>query len=281
MSIKITILNDNRPLNNNYCSEHGLSVHISFDGISILLDTGQTDKFAINANTLDINLNSLSACIISHGHYDHTGGLQKLAQIVSDTSLPLYIGQGAEIRRYSLSSVMMKENGIPDPQVLKNFQLNLIKGVKTIQFPASTGTITLFTLPDKAPTNPKLVTKNSNGDIIPDTFADELFTLIQYKEKRILFGGCTHHGLFQLLTFCQQQLNINHINTFIGGLHLSGKTPTDIKQASQAAQNIIKVDQWIVNHCTGEEAISYWQQNFNSTPQMGFAGYTTTIQTSI
>ena len=71
----ITTLVDNSSHNEDLLKEHGLSVYIEHNGTNILFDTGLTNKFSMNAAKLDINLRDVDIAIISHGHYDHLGGL--------------------------------------------------------------------------------------------------------------------------------------------------------------------------------------------------------------
>ena len=77
--LRITTLIENMPdEEGKLIAEHGLSLYIEFDGKRILFDTGQTGDFVKNAKYLGINLDSLDDIIISHGHYDHSGGVPKV-----------------------------------------------------------------------------------------------------------------------------------------------------------------------------------------------------------
>ena len=263
--IRIYILNDNRSRGRLFACEHGLSVLAQWGSESALLDFGQTDTFARNARLMGLDLADVGTCILSHGHYDHSGGLHHLPPAAAPRTL--FTGPGATIRRYSLSTAMLKPNGMPRPDDLRDFNLRTVSGILHVS-----DSLTLFTLPDDAPANPHLVVDAPGGQHAPDTFADELFALIRHGQTSLLYGGCTHHGLPQLLGFCRDSLHLDSLTAFVGGLHLSGRTPDEVRLYADQAERIMHVDRWIVNHCTGTDAVDYWARRFGSSPSDGFAG---------
>ncbi|MEI7942086.1 MAG: MBL fold metallo-hydrolase, partial [Candidatus Riflemargulisbacteria bacterium] len=88
-NIQITTIIDNHAPSSPLSGEHGLSILIEIDKKMILMDVGQSNLFAENAKTLGINLEEITDLIISHGHYDHTGGLQ--AFFDNNTTANIYI----------------------------------------------------------------------------------------------------------------------------------------------------------------------------------------------
>ena len=91
--MKITVLAENTAVSNDFGAEHGLSLLIESDGKKILFDMGQTDLFASNASLLGINLSDVDIAVLSHGHYDHGGGLKKFLE--ANTKAPVYINKHA------------------------------------------------------------------------------------------------------------------------------------------------------------------------------------------
>ncbi|MDK2808746.1 MAG: 7,8-dihydropterin-6-yl-methyl-4-(beta-D-ribofuranosyl)aminobenzene 5-phosphate synthase, partial [Clostridiales bacterium] len=90
MELQITTLIENQSDDNGTLRfEHGLSIYVEADGKKILFDTGQSGAFIENAKALGINLNTLDYCILSHGHYDHTGGVERFVSEVEN--LPEFI----------------------------------------------------------------------------------------------------------------------------------------------------------------------------------------------
>ena len=78
MKLRITTLSENTANMGEFLAEWGLSILIETDEVNILLDTGSTISVCHNANTLGIDLNKVDKIVLSHGHYDHTGGLRQV-----------------------------------------------------------------------------------------------------------------------------------------------------------------------------------------------------------
>ena len=99
MSVKITTLIENSPGEHHALkAEHGISFFIEKDGHRILFDTGQSGTFIENAKQLKTDLTSLEYVVLSHGHYDHSGGLKALTQVTTD--FKLIMGQGFFDEKY-------------------------------------------------------------------------------------------------------------------------------------------------------------------------------------
>ena len=78
MGFVVTTLMENNAAKDGMLTEHGLSLHLTDGSFTLLLDTGATPAFLDNANKLGISLESVDTLVLSHGHYDHTGGVKAL-----------------------------------------------------------------------------------------------------------------------------------------------------------------------------------------------------------
>ena len=96
--MKITALAENVSTTEDLGSEHGLSLFIETEAHKLLFDTGQGSLFAENAVKLGVDLKQVERCVISHGHYDHTGGLYPFLSINSKAKV--YIKKEAFISKY-------------------------------------------------------------------------------------------------------------------------------------------------------------------------------------
>ena len=100
--MKITSLVENTCSNGNYDVEHGLSLYIETEDKKILFDMGQTDLFVKNANIMGVDLSDVDVAVLSHGHYDHGGGLGKFLEI--NQKAPVYLSRYAFGKYYNGSS---------------------------------------------------------------------------------------------------------------------------------------------------------------------------------
>ncbi|MCF0190288.1 MAG: MBL fold metallo-hydrolase [Marinilabiliaceae bacterium] len=247
-------------------SEHGLAVYVEVDNERWLLDTGQSNKILHNAEVLEIDLSAinLNGIVISHGHYDHAGGAGYIVDALKrdGREVPaIYAHSGARRPKWSVSERMVKSNGWARAAELGDMGYIrwLPSGVHRIS-----RKLTLFTLPGDAPVNPHLsLSTDESGAIdglIPDNFEDELFALLTSENgETLLYGGCTHHGLAQLLQYAFNVLGCGHIDKFVGGLHLMGRSEKEIAKAIATVRGY-DVREWIVNHCTGPVAEEMWKK---------------------
>ena len=91
--MRITVLLENTPSSDSVTAEHGLRLFIETENAKILFDMGQTDAFANNARVLGIDLSSADLAVLSHGHYDHGGGLTKFLEL--NRTAPVYLSPHA------------------------------------------------------------------------------------------------------------------------------------------------------------------------------------------
>lgn len=261
--MRFAILVDNN-LENRLCAcEHGLSVWLEVGDKCYLLDTGQSGKFADNAMTMGIDLRRADYVVLSHGHYDHSGGLASLRDMGIDA--PVIMSPYTLRAKYSVSSVMTKYNGVPQADDVRRMSHLLVDGSMKLS-----DNVTVFSLPSDAPANEHLMMAQGER-LVPDTFADELFVLVTEGSKCALFGGCTHHGLSQVLEYVRSHFGIEHLDAFVGGLHLKGRSTEEIQRNIDVARRY-DVSKWVVNHCTGNEAISMWSDVFGSEARDGYTG---------
>ena len=256
MGIKITTLIENNTDENNLLSsEHGLSLYVEINGINILFDTGQSGEFIKNAEKLNINLNTLDYVIISHGHYDHSGGFRKLAQ-EKNKSFKFIVGNVFFNEKYKLleegkykfngnsfSKTLINENNIDIKYVTKDsFSIN-----KEILIFSNFGKNNEFEILNK-----KFYIKNDE-EYISDDFSDEIALVLKHEKGLIVILGCSHVGVVNILETIIKRTGMN-IYCVIGGSHLIEADELRIdKTIKFLKENNISMLR--LSHCTGDNAV--------------------------
>ena len=241
--MKITSLVDNIPCPG-FEAEHGLSLHIALDsGAKILFDTGQGGLFLSNAERLGLDISDIDVAVISHGHYDHGGGLN--AFLRKNSKAKVYIRESAFEKHSSI-----KEHGLKDIGIDPAEGGRLIFCGETEALPYG---MTLFS-------NPPRLFPEPPGNILllgpcggQDDFAHEQSMIIREDGIAVLFGGCAHRGIVNILSKAQE-LSGGAITHVLSGMHIANGSPCEdyISQLSDALLSFHGVE-YLTMHCTGEE----------------------------
>lgn len=266
MRFKITTLIENNPGDDPLLySEHGLSFHIQMDGINILFDTGQSGNFIENAEKLNVDLNKLDYVIISHGHYDHSGGFKRLAES-SGASFKLILGEGFFNSKYKLvPEGDYKYIGNAFDEAYVNSRRIPITYVGENIFEISENAIIFsnfqrqndFEIPNKK----FFVKKNDRYEA--DKFSDEIALAIKLKEGLFVVLGCSHVGVVNILETIMQKTNMP-IFGIVGGTHLIEADESRLRETAGffKRKNIRLIG---MSHCTGEEAVKEFQKEFHDS----------------
>ena len=265
MSLKITTLIENNSDENNILlSEHGLSLYIEIDEIKILFDTGQSGDFIKNAEKLKIDLSNLDYVILSHGHYDHSGGFTKL---VENTKNPfkLIVGNRFFNKKYKLlESNEYKFNGNSFDE--KYIDVNNISTKYITQDLFNiTEDVMLFSNfernTDFEVLNKKFYIKQNDQYVIDD-FSDEIVLAVKTEKGLVVIIGCSHVGVINILKTIIKRTGIG-IYAVVGGSHLIEadelRLNNTIKYFKENNISILRL-----SHCTGESAIRKLQCEFGN-----------------
>ena len=255
MALKITTLIENTKGEHLALkSEHGISFFIEKDGHKLLFDTGQTGIFLENAEQLQIDLSDLEYVIISHGHYDHSGGLQALTGIAK--KFELIVGDGFFNKKYGFKNNSYEFLG-------NNFNEEFLGG-KGIPYRFMIDDITEIIPGIYVITNFPRVHKDEvintrfklmeDDKFINDPFNDEVLVAIDTPEGLVILLGCSHPGMKNMLDAAENLLE-KPIYAVLGGTHLVEANDTSLNISMDYLNNS-KMKVIGVSHCTGQKAMS-------------------------
>ena len=236
MPVKITVLIENTTLREDLTAEHGLSLHIETADRNILFDAGQTGAFADNAEKLGIDLTKVDLCILSHGHYDHGGGLGRFLEI--NDHAPVYLNENAFGHYFSNGKYI----GL-DPSLEGNPRLIPVSDVTEL-FPG----VTLCSCNDLL--RPFSFgafgqTMRQNGTHTDDHYLHEQYLLLEEGGKKLCFSGCSHKGLLNILHWFRPDV-------FFGGFHFIRMDPDGRELAESIRQLCAFPAAYFTGHCTGQ-----------------------------
>lgn len=264
--LQITVLADNHVAMPDLLAEHGLSMLIEADDRRILFDTGQGKVLRGNADALGIRLSGLDAVILSHGHYDHTGGLAVLLPESSPTAIFLHPAalqpkyskaDGAPHRSIGLpESSRQALNAVDDRIVWSRSAIEVVPGIWC------TGEIPRLAGNEQTETGFFLDADCRD----PDPLDDDQALFIETRAGIVAITGCAHAGIVNTLDRVSALTGHNEICMLVGGLHLARATNEQM-EASADAIGRKNVRVLAPCHCTGMGAHSYLRERFHSLVQ--------------
>lgn len=262
--LRITTLIENMPDGKEQLlAEHGLSLYIEFAGKKILFDTGQTGDFLKNASDLGINLKELDYIMISHGHYDHSGGVMTMVSEL-DKEVPIYMGEGFFLPKYKLlSDGTFRYNGNPFTEADLAKEKVQIQMVKTDVTQVLDDIFLLKNFPSVSgfeELNQKFLLKQGEEYVL-DVFGDEIALVLRTSKGLVLIVGCSHVGICNILAAVHERME-EPIYAILGGTHLMEADEVRLEKTMQILEEY-GVQCVAVSHCTGERGICVAKERFS------------------
>ncbi|MBH1939642.1 MBL fold metallo-hydrolase [Mobilitalea sibirica] len=256
--MKVITLLENSTISKAYKNKHGLSLYIETSKHKILFDTGPDTTFLHNANKLGVNLEDIDIAIISHGHFDHGGGLEAFLNLNHKANV--YLGKDSFDHHLIKLFGFIKYNIGLKKELINNERLVFVDGILKIDDELTLfGNITGEKL--IPPGNKNLLKEYGKGLIKKDDFQHEINLLVNENDKYTLFCGCAHKGIINIIEQSKEIIK-SDLDTVIGGFHLMGltdKKTSSINFLDELADDLNKrnINKYYTCHCTGEKPSKY------------------------
>lgn len=258
---RVTILVENTVVGRSMLGEHGLAVSIDTGSQRTLFDTGQGMAILNNAHQLDVRLDKTAAIVLSHGHYDHTGGLRKVLHAASRPTVyahpavfrPKFArrkdGTCRHIGMPNMDETMVREQ--THDLVFTNRPTEICDGLfVTGEIPRKT---------DFEDTGGPFFCDEQCRH--PDTLIDDQSLFFESCQGMVVILGCAHAGVINTLRHIQQLTNGKHIHAAVGGMHLVSASHERTVRTMDAFRDL-DIDRFIAGHCTGLAAVETLMASF-------------------
>jgi 7,8-dihydropterin-6-yl-methyl-4-(beta-D-ribofuranosyl)aminobenzene 5'-phosphate synthase len=257
--MKVTVLVENtidKSSSKSVASEHGLSLYIEFAGKKILFDVGHSNLLIKNAIKLGIDLAKVDYVFISHGHSDHGGGLKYFFDINKTAKvyihqlalknhyakifgwIPFYVGLDQHVMKANKERLMLIEKDL-----ILSDEMIILEGYSSF-FPQ--------------PEANKQLYEKSDKQYAPDSFRHEIVLLLKESDGAVLFTGCSHSGIVNMVTSVMQRYENIKLKAIFGGFHTYN--PMNRKSESNdyvgmIADQLSEIDAtYYTGHCTGKSS---------------------------
>lgn len=268
MAVKIMCVVENTvKLSSNFWGEHGMAVLVE-DGDSVtLFDSGQSGRVLLhNLEKMHLDPQRINQVVLSHGHYDHTGGLKALFDVIG--ARPVYGHPDIFNRRFSEG-----ENGslksVDFPVAKTEFAgVDWHLSAEPMQISShvfTTGEIArLEPLEEQGDERLKVCCDQDCHGLTQDPLKDDMSLVIQTEQGLVVLLGCCHAGVMNTLNQIQRNFPNEKVYAMMGGTHLAKASEARLIATEQKIQNIAKIG---FSHCTG---IPVTARFLNRFPQQAF-----------
>ncbi|MFC1909345.1 MBL fold metallo-hydrolase [Chloroflexota bacterium] len=262
MALRITTLSENTAGKGDFLGEWGLSILLETGGTTILFDSGKSISAVYNADALNIDLSKISKIVLSHGHYDHTGGLRdvlrrigKEVEVIAHPDIwqPKYARRKDEPDRYIGIPFQRKElDSLGACFKLSKEPIQITDNIMT------TGEVPMVTGFEQI--DDGLFIREDSG-WQPDKLLDDQALVVKTGAGLVVILGCAHRGMINTLYHARHLTGVDKIHTVIGGSHLMGVPEERLWQTIDALRGL-DIQRMGLCHCTDLPVASLLGQEF-------------------
>jgi len=242
--MKIITLIENLVYNQGLVAEHGLSVYIETQNRKILFDTGQSGLFIQNAKALGVDIEVIDCVVLSHGHYDHTGGLYPFLEVNKRAKVYAKSEVFTPKFRKDKTFIGTTNNGdlLKDRLVYVDEIIELDEGVFIMPH---------IPIKHSVDTHFDGLLKSVDNELVADDFADELFITLVKNNRISIITACSHRGITNICEAATDHFNLP-VKLILGGFHTKNCTTEQYMHLTHYLRTL-QPSSLGVCHCTGIE----------------------------
>ena len=276
MKARITVLCENTVGALIGTGEHGFSAFIETEAGNYLFDTGNGSSIVRNSLLLKKDLGSIQKIFLSHGHYDHTGGLPDVLRLKGEVEVMAHPHMFLE-----RIAVVKEDNGekrrfVGIPYNRSYLEFSGARFVLKKEFyEPERGIFLTGEVPRNTPfeePDPRLFAK-VQGNWVPDQFLDDQSLVLDTPKGLVIIFGCAHSGMINTINHVMEKTGMEKIYALFGGTHLAFLTPEQLEESIDAIKRLA-VEYIGVSHCTGMKACMRLAQEFGDRFFYGHVGAT-------
>lgn len=242
--------------------EHGLSFYIEGSSGSTVFDTGQGLGFMHNMKMLGKDISAINRVILSHGHYDHTGGLLSLLK-ERKTETPVYLHPAA----FNEKGALLPSGDVRHIGFQVTREIYEAEGAKFMEISGFTriddsiGAISGIRHHDGWRAWDTRLMRKKGDEVTVDPFEDDLSLLLETSSGPVVLLGCAHAGIIEILDSLSTETGYKSFYAVIGGTHL-GSAPAEYVDRAIDVIRRYNVEKIAVSHCTGLRVAARFANEF-------------------
>lgn len=249
-SLRITTLSENTAVFPGMLAERGLSILVETDDLNVLLDTSASISVPHNAPLFSLDLSSIDKIVLSHGHYDHTGGLKEVLKQVGK-QIDVIAHPDIWAQKYACGQGFERYIGVPFPKAeLEDLGASFTLKSEPVWITDDIVTTGEIPMNEEFEELDKNLYVKENGSWRNDNLLDDSALIIKTDEGLVIILGCAHRGAINTVRYAQEITGVTSVHTVIGGTHLLNANEERVLHTSIALQEL-GVQRIGVSHCTG------------------------------
>ncbi len=262
MEVEITNLYSNvAPAGSGLVGAHGQSFLVKAGKDAVLIDAGGSGEILLNNMTvLGVSPDSITHLVLSHGHYDHTGGIPAFLDARTG-SAPLPVFAHPDVREVKQGKMLFikKPLGFPhlDENQLAKLAFHYSKEPQNV-IPAMRTTGEITNRPERDGSEPA-AQHLENGTFVKDPVRDDMSVILDVKDGQVIITGCAHAGILNICAFAKAASK-KPIKAIIGGTHMVRYSPAEVLATGETLEKKYDDPVLYVNHCTDHLPVKIMKQ---------------------